>query len=293
MSELNGNLEDLQPAAVADPPAPVEAPAPGAPPAEPPEDDHPEAVADAAGQKYVPLPALKAVREELKTLKPLAERAQQLEAYVNDVRPYVEFLKNHPQLLQPQQPAQAPQAPQADPTLVELARTLELYDPQTGQPDVKRAEVIRNLTRQEAQAIAQSAIAPVQARTYEQQAASNLAAIVGTTDADGRPLEQRYVMDTVRTITASLPREEALRVLADANVANLITLTALGLQARSKKTGPAPPSAPPLHVESPGGGSQFVMSEDSRKLARLAGIPEQDYAERAKKFQPGRANVLE
>lgn len=281
------HVQDVQADIAATEEARVALPAPA-------EDDIPEAVEVTPGQRMVPVGALKAVRDELRALKPHAERAQQLEAYVNDVRPYVEFLKNNPQILQPQQP-QAPAAPaEADPSLVELARTLELYDPTTGQPDVKRAEKIRTLTQNEARQIAQQTIAPLQEGTNESRAAANLQQILSTAkDADGRALDQAYLVEAVKPITQGLTKAEALRVLADPGVANLIKLTALGLQASTKRSAPQPPGTPPLQVESPGGGSGFVMNEDSRKLAKLAGISEADYAERAKKFVPNRNNPLE
>lgn len=286
MSTVDGVIDDPQPQPVDAAPEPqVEPPAPT-------EDDIPEAVEVSPGQRVVPVGVVKALREELRQLKPLAEQAQQLDAYVRDVRPYVEFLKANPNLLQPQTQPQ-PAAPQTDPALVELARTLELYDPATGQPDVARAAKIRDLTRAEAQAIADQRIAPLQEGTHEQRAAANLQAILATKDADGRPLEQQYVVQAVQTITSSLPSAEAKRILADPKVAQLLRLTALGMQASAKKSGPVPPTEPPLHVESPGGGGGVVLSEDSRRLAKLAGIPEKDYAERAKRFQPGRSNVLE
>lgn len=292
MSEQNGIVDESPAATTPESPPPVEETPQVAAPAVDADDDHPEAVADAAGQRFVPVSALQAVRGELKALKPHAERAQQLEAWANDVRPYVEFLKANPQLLQPQAPAPAG-PPQVDPALVELARTLELYDATTGQPDVARASVIRDMTRMEAAQIAQATMAPVQERTHEQQAAANLQAITATTDADGRPLEQAYVMQAVRQITDSLPKAEALRVLADARVANLIRFTALGLQSAQKKSGPAAPATPPLHIETAGGGSGYVMTEESRKLARAAGVPEKEWTERARAYRPGQSNVLE
>lgn len=241
----------------------------------------------------VPVGALRAVREELKHLKPIAERAAQLEQEVNQSRPYVEFLQRHPQLLNPQPAAPEPD-PQDDPALVELARTLELYDSATGKPDVKRAETIRSMTRAEAQSIAQQEIAPMREATYEQKAGANLSSIMQSAKtADGAPLQEQYLKAAVQSITASLPRGEAVKVLADPAVANVIKLTALGLQASTQRSAPAAPASPALHVETAGGSSDVPMSEGSRRLARMTGIGEKQWQDTAKRYQPGRSNSLE
>jgi len=267
-----------------------------APPPEPADDDTPEAVEVQPGVKMVPLGVMKAVREENKALKPLAQRAAELEQQVNQFRPYAEFLSQHPHLLQPQPPPQpAPQAqPADDPALADLARTLELYTPE-GKPDTTRAAKIRDLTRSEAQAIAQQTIAPVQENTWEQKAASNLQWMSGLKDANGRPLEEQYIVETVRSIYGSLPRTDALRVLADPKVAEVVGMVAIGRQAMSKphQAAPQAPVHPPLHYESAGGATEPTLSEGSRRLARMVGRTDKEWLETAKKFVPGRANALE
>lgn len=291
MSEFDNVLESETPAA-----EPVAAePAQPAPVAQ--DDDIPEAVEVRPGERMVPVGVIKALREELKA-RPKAEDLATLKQQLDEARPYAEFLRNNPHLLQPQQPAQPQQptqtAPQEDQALVELARTLELYDAQTGKPDVGRAAKIRDLTRSEAQQIAQQTIAPVQERTHEQQAANNLQQIVYTAKtADGAPLKQEYLMQAVRSITGALPKGEAMRVLADPTVAEVIKLTALGLQSINDKSAPQAPAAPPLHIESPGGGNEVVLSDGSRRLARMTGRSEADWQKSASRYVPGRANSLE
>jgi hypothetical protein len=185
--------------------------------------------------------------------------------------------------------------PQNDPELVELARDLELYHPQTGQPDVTRAAKIRDMNRREAERIAQQAIAPIQERTYEQQAAQNLHTVSNTfKNADGTTIDTEYMTAAIKAITANLPKEEAFRVLADPAVANVVGLMAQGLQAQHKKAAPAPANLPaPLHVESAGGHSDIQLSEGSRRLMRAVGRTESDWKDAAKRYVPGRSNVLE
>ena len=286
MSEFEGqNLEEDAPAA----PAP-EAVAPVAA-----EDDIPEAITVTTGERMVPVAALRAVREQLKA-RPTAEDHAALKQQLDEARPYAEFLRNNPHLMQPQAPPAAPVVqPQDDAELIELAKTLELYDAQTGKPDTKRADVIRNMTRTTAQQIAQQTIAPVQERTYEQQAAQNLHQVANTMkDADGRTIDQEFMATAIRTITANLPKAEAMRVLADPTVANVVGLVAQGLQAQSRKTPAQPAQLPPaLHVESAGGQTDIQMSEGSRRLMRATGRTESDWTTAAKKYTPGRSNVLE
>src|SRR5688572_6928606 len=189
------------PVAVADPPAdPAVVPQADA------EDDVPEAVEVRPGEKMVPLSAVIALRRELKDLKPLAGKATQLEQTVNEMRPYVDFLRTNQHLMQPQAPAPvAPTPPAEDPALVELARTLELYDPKTGLPDVARAGKIRDMTQAtasaQAQQIVERHVAPLQATTNEQRAGANLQHVLTSyKDANGRAIDQQFVAEAVGAI---------------------------------------------------------------------------------------------
>jgi hypothetical protein len=286
MSEFEGsNLESEE--------APAPAPEAVAPVAA--EDDIPEAITVTTGERMVPVAALRAVREELKS-RPKAEDYAALKQQLDEARPYAEFLRNNPHLMAPPQAPAAPVVqPQDDVELIELAKTLELYDASTGRPDTKRAEVIRNMTRTTAQQIAQQTMAPVQERTYEQQAAQNLHAVANTfKDADGRTIDTEFMSAAIKTITASLPKAEAMRVLADPTVANVVGLVAQGLQAQSRKTPAQPVQLPPaLHVESAGGQTDIQMSEGSRRLMKATGRSESEWTAAAKKYTPGRSNVLE
>jgi len=287
------------------------------PPAEPPqppvqaEDDIPEAVEVSPGEKMVPLGAVVSLRQQLKQLKPLAEKATQLEQTVNEMRPYVDFLRTNQHLLQPQQPPAAPPAPAEDPELVELARTLELYDPKTGQPDTARAAKVKAITATTAQAQAQQLIerhvAPLQATTNEQRAAANLQTVMTTyKDASGRPLDAQFVAEAVSAITAGfatdaqgrpvpqhIVRARAVELLAQPAVMDTIASMAMGRQAMSVKPPVAAPATPPLHVEAPGGGQGYVMGDSERRLAGMANIPEKQWAATASSYKPGRANSLE
>ena len=140
-------------------------------------------------------------------------------------------------------------------------------------------------------------MAPLQEATHEQQAAANVQNIMQTTKVGGKPLDPQYLKTAIQTITASVPKADAMRILADPNVAGVVKRVAQGLQAEAMGQAPPPvpaPADPPLHRESAGGGSdQIVLNENSKRLARVAGISEKDFVDRARKYVPGRSNVLE
>lgn len=273
---------------------PTEQPAP--PPVAPPaEEPIPEAVEVAPGQHMVPVGVIKAMREEMRH-RPKQEDYARLQAELEAARPYVDFIKSNPGLTQP-----APVAPPApvpigdDPELITLAKTLELYDAATGQPDVKRAEVIRGMTRKQAEAITEERLAPVQERTHEQAAAANLQQVMASfRDADGRPLDAAVFQETVKGVVAQMSKADALKLLADPRVVQVLAQNAIGAQAMQRKSAPPAPAAPPLYVEGAGGGQgQPVMSEGSKRLARLTGRTEKDWVAAASRYVPGKPNSLE
>lgn len=274
---------------VAAPPDPVAQEPPVEPSAqEPAEDDIPDAVELQAGVKYVPIGVVRALREELKTVKPLAQRAQELERESADNRAIVEFIRANPQLMQP--PAAPVAAPQSeDPALIEYARTLDLYTAD-GKPDTTRAAKLREMTRADAQAIAQQAIAPMQEVTHEQRAATQIQQLVNG------GIAPEFIAEAVRhVLPQQMPKAEALQVMASPHVMNLIKLTATGLQASAKAAAPAPavvaaPDNPPLYREPAGGGTPLQVSEDHTKKL---GIKHDDYVKAASRYVAGRANSLE
>lgn len=260
----------------------------------PEEPDEPEAIEIQAGQRYIPVGVAKALREENKALKAQAEKVTQLEQALNEAAPYVQFLRANPQIMQqPAQPQHQTQPPtQADPLVESTAKRYDLYTAD-GKLDLDRAAAIVDDQRKVAREEASKLLEPVTTQHHQQQLTANLQWMTSLKDADGRPLEQAFIDETVRSIYGALPRQDALRVLADPAVAQIVGYTALGRQAAVKKSAPQPPAGPPLHVESAGGASGVVLGEDSRRLAKMAGFNEKDFAERAKRYQPNTSNVLE
>ena len=277
--------------------APPEAPPPEPPPETPvaaAEEELPGAV-ELNGQRMVPLGVVQALREELKQ-RPKAEDFEQLRAAYEEARPYVDFVRANPALTTTVEPAPVPVQPDDDPQLVELARVMELYDAQTGKLDTKRAQMLRDMTRREAEAIAEARLAPVRETTQEATATDNIKRMMSDYAAQGQAIEAPYLLQAVGSITKSMPKADAMRLLSDPQVVEVIGLTALGMQAkgRPRSAAPAQPVAPPLYTEGAGGVRPEVpMSEGSKRLARLTGKSEKEWTESAKRYVPGRANSLE
>lgn len=286
MSEDPGiNLEDDGPAIpAADPPAdpPVADP--------PPADDDGAAEVEAVevgGKKYVPIAAVINERRLRQQSQTRAQRADELEAYVNDARPYVEFLRANPNLLTPRQPdpaPAAPAAPDADPEAVEVCRLLDLYTPD-GQPDLKRAAQFLVISDRRSDRRVQQAVAPVHQTRFEEQSARNFHLASQYKDPSGRPVNIKALEQIWRTV----PAEQS----ADPNVASILMATAIGLGYASGKPQPlAPP--PPLVTEGGGGGARpKPLSAIEQRVAKDRGVSEATWADATKTFQPGRANQLE
>lgn len=241
---------------------------------------------DVAGQKYVPVGALINERKQRQALTEKAARADQLDAEMSAARPYVEFLKANPGLLQRQQQAQAaPQTEQVDPQLEQLAKTLDLYTPE-GKPDLARATTLRQLVKAEAQEIARQTIAPMQKETYETKAARNFQAAVAMKDANGRSPSPQAL--------ASLFKEVGAESAADPRIAGILALTALGLDYSQSKSAPPAPITAPLVTESQGNSPRRPsLSTLEASIARDRGITEQAWADNTKDFQRGRPQQLE
>lgn len=290
MSDEEGliNVEDDTPAeAAAETPAPAAAAAPPeAPPAVP--DDTPAEVdaVEVAGKKYVPVGVLIGERKQRQALQERATKADELEAYVRDARPYVEFLKNNPDLLKPRnQPPATPSAPTSDPQAEALAKTLDLYTPD-GKPDLARANTLQQLITSTAQTIADKAIGPVHERTAQDQSARNFQIALTVKDADGNSPTQESLAQIWRTMPA--------HQTADPNVASILALTALGLDRVSRKQAPAPPAHAPIVTESPGGPARRPsLSALETKIARDRGISDSKWQELTVGHTPGRAAQLE
>lgn len=283
------NVEDDGPPIVAEDTPPAAVVAPPEPPVPAADDETPAEVdaVEVAGKKYVPVGALIGERKQRQALQEKANKADQLEAYVHETRPFVEFLKANPDLLKPRQPTppSAPAEPTTNPRAEALAKTLDLYTPD-GKPDLVRAQSIQQMVTDTATEIAQKAIGPVHQRNHEDQSARNFQIALTVKDADGRSPSQESLTQIWRTMPA--------HQTADPNVASILALTALGLDRVTKKNAPLPPANAPIVTESPGGSVRRPsLSQLEQNIARDRGISETKWQEQTKGFVAGRPTTLE
>ena len=291
---IGTSLEDDGPAElpdatpVAEPEAPADAPAPEETPAEV------ESV-EVAGKKYVPLGGIIAERKQRQAAEKAAsettDRLRQLEAEISGLRPYAEILRNNPGLLATRAAEPVAVAPTVDADLVELAQTLDLYDPATGQPDVKKAAKVRALSTREAERVAQQQVAPLQQERLYQQVQQNYASAVNAKTPQGEPVN-RAVLDDLWRQAAAEPG--GMKTLSDPRSVMALVLMASG--ASQWTQGPKVPVPPPALDTEPSGGNPRTrpsLSALEEKIAADKGVAPSKWAERVKSYQKGVSNALE
>lgn len=229
--------------------------------------------------------AAKEIRE--KELTPLQEKAKQVDALqeaLNAARPYVDLVKQHPELLKKPEPTPI-EASISDDEAAQEARDLQLYD-KDSQLDIKTAKKIIARRRSEvdsaASKAAHAAVAPIQAATAEDRSRSNFAQMVAQKDADGRPLvDPKILAEEWVALDPSLT--------AEWKVAEVVMDRAIGRMWRQGKRSATPPREP-VFSESPGGraAGPVVLTELDRKL----GLTEKDLKATAKNFVPGGISVI-
>jgi hypothetical protein len=256
------------------------------------------AVADAAGNKMVPLSALMAVKRENKTLKgrvgelePVAARVTETNDRLDAASPYINAIANNPKLK-----AEALRAnghtrasgedtaqPDDDPDAEEWAEIHNLYLPDGVTLDVARAKRSMAVYDRRNGRTVTEAIRPLAGVTLNQRAESNLREVLNMEDANGTPLVTR---DSLQEVAAQLPQH----LLADDNVKTLVLRLARGIDAEKGRTPKAQDE--PLFMESSrrSGPREVVIDSDTKaRLSRL-GLSEKDYLESSKRLEHGVAN---
>lgn len=271
------------------PPAAPAAPASAAEPVAPADPDEAQAI-EVQGGKMVPLPALKAVREENKTLKEKAGRVDALEAELAKARPYQQFVEANPQIVAQAiaPPPAAPVDPKADPELVELARSLDYFNAD-GSPNLDRAAKHQQIIQRQAQQIAERMVAPVAQGHAQSMSNNNWQQVVQEKLPNGQPIDPAILGEFWR----HLPVSET----AKPQVAALVRDLAITAQMRKSPLppAPAPPAQAPIHTESIGRLPQPAarMTDVERGVAAQRGMTEDKYRTMTKDFTPGRMNPLE
>jgi hypothetical protein len=282
------NLEDDGPALPAVDPPPPEAPTAEMPPA----DQHAAEVeaVEVGGQKYVPLAAVLAERNEKKALKDRASKADAYEAELAQMRPYIQFLQANPQLLQPRTPEPVPahQAPAEDPDALEAAQMMDFYT-SDGKPDVARGAKWLALQDRRNQRQTQEAVRPYAEQSQQERSQVNFMRAAQIADADGRKPSEA----ALREVWSNMPAE----LTSDPKVAGLLAMIAFGMDRVRTKDGPvAPPVPPPAMVTEASGGTprvRQVMSALESRVAAERNINQTNWMDRTKGFTANRPSVLE
>lgn len=266
------------------------------------EDQEPEGVVEHQGRRMVDVSVLaaerrrvrdvteRAIREkELAPLQRKADEADQMRQALAEAQPYLNHLRQHPELLQP--PKATPLEEQiGDDDAAAEARDLELYDARTGQPDLARAKRIIARRRQDAQSAAreaaQAAVGPITSATAQDRSKQNFVQLALERDADNQPVVDPKAL---AELWAQLPAD----LTQHPEVGQLVRDAALG---KTVRTGGrvARPSREPLISEPAGGrvGQSYQMDHMAKQIAKHAGISDKQFADAAKGYQPGMANVL-
>jgi hypothetical protein len=243
---------------------------------------------EVAGKKYVPTAALIAERTKRQHAESKATRADELERYVSESKPYIEFLKANPQLLQPRQPepVPAPASPVDDPDALEAAKLMDFYTPE-GKPDAARGAKWLELQDRRSQRVAQATVQPLAQNSAQERSTVNFQRALQMTDADGhKPNEQ-----VLRSLWQQMTPEQT----ANPAVAGLLVSQAFGLDRMyGKRAIPAPAKAP-IETEASGGRVQpaLKMSDLETRIAGERKTSPQQWSELTKNYKPGRPNVLE
>lgn len=303
MSDIHPDALSLEAASIESPPIQPDEPEQTA--AADTDDSEPEGAVDVQGRRMVDVSVLaaerkrireateKAVRESLarehEPIKQKADEAERLRQALSEAQPYVEHLRRHPELLQAPKPTPLEEQISDEEAIAE-ARDLELYNQQTGQPDVARAKRIIARRRQDAQAAAQqaaqAALGPITSQTAQQASRQNFVSMATRRDADNQPLVDAK---TLAEFWAQLPPE----LTQHQEVGELILDAAIGKAYRTKGRVQAPQRAPVVSEPAGGrSGPQYEMDRMAKNLAQHAGISNKTFSDSAKKYVPGEVNIL-
>lgn len=215
---------------------------------------------------------------------PLNEKLKELDALkqaVNELRPYADFIKQNPHVLQQQQPKQAETDDIPDEQAATYARRYELFDPTSGQPDIKRAKAIMADNRREqaaiAQQAAQEAVGPLRQQTAVSAQRENFIQAIKRVEGD-----EIVTPEIIAQQFAELGPE----MTQHPEVAQVALERAIGrayLQRRGSGK-PAAPRAPVISEQAGGRASTPVsLTESGKKL----GLSESDLKSANKTYTPG------
>lgn len=240
-----------------------------------------EGAIEQAGKKFVPLSAVSKAREKTRLAKERADKLEgenaQFKDFAQKAQPWLDALKSRPDIVESLRTGEVPAskttaAEEIDPTLVDMAKSLDLYDAQA-KPDVGRAKTIREFIRREAQAVAVETVRPWAQTTAQGQSEVNFQRMASLRGKKGQTIAPEYLKQFW-----ALANQPGADVLANPEAAMITALAAAGYQYLYGEE-PAKVQMPgePLVSESAGGRHEpMALTERHQRLARELGqTPEQ------------------
>jgi hypothetical protein len=232
--------------------------------------------------------ALRIERQKARQATERASRVDSLEAELAQNRPYVDFVKANPNLLQPRQPEPVPAPPSADPDAVEAARLMDFYKAD-GSLDVEKGAQHLALMDRRAGRLSEVAVRPFREQSLETQSATNFQRALAVKDAAGNLPNP----ESVRAVWGVMPLADT----ANPQVASMLAALAHGLD-KFRPAGPVAPQAParaPLETEGAGGQprARVSLSKLEERIIGQRGQTAQAWADDTKNFVHGRPTVLE
>ena len=254
---------------------------------------------EVSGSKYVPVAAVLGERKQRQAaqtqLTDLQAQFQQLQDQYRAIEPYARVLQQHPHLLQPREPA--PSGPPAvDPELADLAVSLDLYDPKTGEPDIKRAARVSAVLEKRTRGQAEALVQPLAQQTLLAKAQQNYTHALAVKGPDGRAID-RAVLDDLWRQAANEPG--GLQTLSDPRAVAALVLMAAGASSMGRPGAApapvAPPQSAPLETEASGGlprGRPFLSTLE-QTIAKQRGLDAEKWTKVTAGFTRGAGNTLE
>jgi hypothetical protein len=283
------NVEDDTPVPETPPVVPVAAAPPADPPApDPPADPTEHEAVEIQGGKYVPLAALRTVRDELKSAREkasdnetLRQRLAQLEGQVQGYQEIAQQLR---------QPA-APVAPTTDPRALAFAQKLDLYtqdDKGQAVPDVAKAAAILSIVEEVADQKTSSRLGPMLQQTARERALNNYQWALQVKD----PVTQQPIP---KPLIDEVFKMMGMEAAANPEIAKTLLFAAAGMERMTKSPQPAAPVAPPVVTEGVGGNPRArpILSQLEKSVAKERGVDEATWAKHTTGFTPGRTVTLE
>lgn len=240
--------------------------------------------------------AAKTASKQLAELQPQVQRMAQVEQQIAEIRPYAEYIKQHPELIEQAASGTAPSRttpqPEDDIEARDTAEDLGLYTADN-KLDIARARRILDRATANAEKKLEKQLEPMRRQNAEGQAAQMRERLYGLKAKDGvTPIATRESLDEMAKV---LPPD----LLAQPNVAFFVALAAAGFDKFNGRTPQAAARAAedegyndPLHTEAPGRRGTSLPPELSR-MGKRFGVSEAQLKEVTQKFDPRQALELE